>query len=73
MCLSFYIYIACRKCKIKEDVHYHMGCDARKPVWVSDQVRLKPVYSAIETRQNNEILHEASLDVILYSEQKHRH
>ena len=45
-----------------------MGLDATKPVFgVSDKVRLKPVSSATEANWNIEILHEASLDIIIYN------
>ena len=46
--------------------HYHLGLAARKPVFgVSNKVRFKPVFSAIEISKKIEILRVASLDIIL--------
>ena len=48
-------------------LHYYMDLNARKPVfWVSDQVMLKPDYSATEMSQNVEIMYEASLDNFVF-------
>ena len=45
-----------------------MGLILTKPVFgVSDQMRLKPVFSAAETSQKIEILLKTSLDMMLYS------
>ena len=45
----------------------------RKPVLeVSDKVRLKPIYSAIENSYSSNVLYQASLYIILCIERKQR-
>ena len=45
----------------------YLGLDARKSVfWMSDKVRFKPVSSATETGQKNEISFVASLDMVIF-------
>ena len=47
-------------------INSNMSLVTRKPVFgVSDQVRLKPAYSAAETSQGLGILDIASIDIIL--------
>ena len=49
---------------------FKMSHILRNPVfWVSNHVRLKPAYSAAETSQSPEILHLASIGIILSKQQ----
>ena len=53
----------------KSVIHHYLGLDARKRIFsVSDQVRLEQACSSIETYQNVETLHVASLNIIHFQE-----